>query len=209
MIYVVSTGLSAPTKEKCMASVRMQRDVDWVHSYVEASTQSPSKSVLENLHDVISPLAPDTVVVWLDGDDYLIRPDALAIVSRMHDAGAWVTWGSFEFSDGRAGFAADLDWSIPVRQQPWVTTHLKSFRAGLFHRLDKTGWWQRPQTPWDMLVMFACIEMAGRERSKFCPEVLCAYNFASSNEFRNGPDEERRIASSIRSQYPYTRVADL
>jgi hypothetical protein len=147
-------------------------------------------------------------VVWLDGDDWLVRPDALAVIQAMHDGGAWVTWGSFEFSDGRPGFAADLDWSQPVRAQSWVATHLKSFRAGLFRRIAQVAP-HPPQTPWDMLVMFACIEMAGRDRCKFCPEVLCAYNFANSNEWRNGPGEERRLAGLLRAEPAYDRVAAL
>ena len=211
-MIVVSTGFAAPSADTCRASVRSQRVAFPVeHRYVEASTQRPARNVITNVLEAVGSVSPSEIVVWLDGDDWLAAPDVLQYVADTHEHGAWVTWGSFEFADGRPGFAADLDWSRPVRQQPWVTTHLKTFRAGLLHRMrdEDLHWPDGTAAPWDMLVMFAAIEMAGPDRCRFCPTVLSIYNFANSYEFRHGPSEERRIEGLIRSRAPYTRVAQL
>ena len=209
MMHVVSTGLAAPTREKCKLSVlHMQRDVNLSHTYVDSL---PDVDVITNLANVICGFDPEDIVVWLDGDDWLVRDDACAIVKAMHDAGAWVTWGSFVFADGRPGFAAPVNWGTPIRRQPWVTTHLKSFRAGLFQQLreEDLKWEPGAQVPWDMVVMFAAIEMAGGRRCTFCPEVLSAYNLANSNEWKNGPGEERRIEQVIRARAPYPLLESL
>ena len=201
MLHVVSTGLAAPTREKCIRSGRSQKP-DVMHHYIESE---PTVDVITNMGTMISCLDPEDVVIWLDGDDWMVRDDACAIVKAMHDAGAWVTWGSFVFADGRPGFAAPVNWGTPIRRQPWVTTHLKSFRAGLFQRLrdEDLKWEPGAQVPWDMIVMFAAIEMAGGKRCTFCPEVLSAYHWANSNEWKNGPGEELRIAQVIRARAPY------
>lgn len=203
MLHVISTGFRAPTRDRCEQSVEMQ----WPpvrHVYIEASEQRPPLDVISNLLDACAKLAPEDVVVWLDGDDWLARGDACLQVAAMHEDGAWVTWGSFEYADGRPGFAEALRPGFAVRQHPWVTTHLKTFRAGLVQRLraEDVTWPHGAQVPWDMVVMFACIEMAG-PRIRFCPDVLSVYNFASSNEFRNGASEERRIEQVIRARKPY------
>lgn len=211
MIHVVSTGFRAPTKQRCLDSVRGQT-LDCVHHYVEASNTVPPDNVITNLTRVVDRLEPTDVVVWLDGDDWLLGATALETVQAYHSVGAWVTYGSFEYSDGRPGFAAEYKQEESVRASPWRATHLRSFRAGLLHRLreeDRNGWKAGEAVPWDMVVMFACIEMAGWERADFCPDVLCVYNFASSHEFRHGPSEERAIEREIRAEEPYTRIVSL
>lgn len=212
MLHVVSTGFSAPTRERCLLSVEAQVvNFQYQHHYVEASTQVPPRDVITNMASVIIGLPADAIVVLLDGDDWLVDDCALVTVNEMHAAGAWVTWGSFEFSDGRPGFAADVDRTRPIRTQPWVTTHLKTIRAGLFHRLtdEDLRWPAGLAVPWDMLIMFAAIEMAGYDRCTYCPKVLSAYHFPSSYEFQHGAGAERVVEALIRSRAVYGRVEEL
>ena len=210
-VHVISTGWQSPSRERCLMSVRMQSAAH-EHHYIEASVQSPPRTKLENLYDAIATLHPEAIVALVDGDDWLCRAEALTLVQRAHDEGAWVTWGSFEYGDGRPGFAADLDWSKPVRAQHWVTTHLKTFRAGLFHRIALADlmfdgkWIHRAD---DVAYMLPIVEMAGRERCKFIPQVVYAYNFAGSFEREHGPAEERAADRMIRSRAQYERIAAL
>jgi hypothetical protein len=63
-----------------------------------------------------------------------------------------------------------------------------------------------------MLIMFACMEMAGHDRCEFVPDVLCVYNFANSHEFKSderGRSEERRLAQVVRGIQPYERLEQL
>ena len=110
-IHVFSTGLSAPTKERCLASVRRQRDsagiplsfsgVEVVHTYVEASEQVPRKGPMENLWSFIGTQDPRTIIALLDGDDELARTDALEVVAKAYrDPDVWMTYGSLVSTDG-------------------------------------------------------------------------------------------------------------
>lgn len=215
MIHVVSTGFHAPKRGRCESSVRLQL-APHVHTYVEAGEQYPPKTKLENIYHVVSQLKPSDVVALVDGDDWLACVDALDVVQAAHDGGAWVTWGSFEYADGRPGFMGDLDWSVSVRAQPWVTTHLKTFRAGLMQRIRLDDlqyasgrWIDRADDPaffWPM------IEMAGRERCRFIRDILYIYNEADAWH-RSAPGQDLRHQANMhnlsRSRPPYGRVEEL
>ena len=185
-----------------------------MHVYIEAST-SPEITKLQNLSRAIATLMPEDVVVLVDGDDWLATPDALSVVRRAHDDGAWVTWGSFEYADGRPGFARDLNWEWSVRAQPWVTTHLKTFRAGLFQRIAAHDlmadgkWMDRADDP---AFMFPVLEMAGRDRCRFIPDVLYIYNEVAAWHRQASPDElrhQQNMHNLSRSRTPYERVEKL
>jgi hypothetical protein len=190
--------------------------IDIGHEYIDAGDQRPPEAHFANLIAVLADEPPDTVVVALDGDDWLARPDALVHVARAHAAGAWVTWGSFVFADGRPGFAADLPPGADLRRIPWVATHLKTFRAGLFHRINPAHL-KGPDGRWleharDLALMFPCIEMAGPERCRFIPEPLYVYNEHASTEWNATPAvlaAQARDVAYVRGLPPYERIEAL
>lgn len=218
-MIVISTSYDPPAdaKARCLASV--PSDVD--HRYVDAALQDPPLSHFENLLGILNMGAgapDDEVIVSLDGDDWLLDgdrvPGALARVQAEHDRGALVTYGSFQYADGRPGFARELtaaEWQAP-RQAPWVTTHLKTFRAGLLRKIDPEH--LRYQGRWldharDLALMFPLLEMCGPERARYIPEVLYVYNYANSTEFRGGAEvlaAEREQVRHVRSLPPYARL---
>lgn len=222
-LVVVSTSFAPPAdaRRRCLESVAAQRREGFSveHVYLDAAEQNPARGHFENLRSVIAPVSPDTVIVSLDGDDWLGPPDALARVARAHAEGAWVTWGSFVYADGRPGFAAGLPvyaWSeeMPnairpgqLRYLPWVTTHLKTYRAGLFQRIDPAH--LRVSHGRDLAVMFPCLEMAGPEHSRFIADPLCVYNLENSTLFNGSPAEvaeERAQVDHVRRLPPYARI---
>lgn len=215
MIYVISTGFAAPTKQRCLDSVQCQT-APHQHIYVEASTQHPSRSMLQNIYEEIHKLPKDAIVASLDGDDWLAGNGVLHRVMQeyVQHPGTWLTYGSFVHSDGRAGFAAEHT-NERYRQSPWLATHLKTFRAGLFQLIKREdlfyeGNWQ--DRGCDIVTMWPMMEMAGPARIRFIPDVLYVYNFASSFEHNALPGEmerERKIVNHVRSLSPYSRVESL
>ena len=208
MITVISTGLGPAG---CAESVLTQIGVTVDFRVVDASKQNPRLTKLENVAQIVRSLPPWRIVAMVDSDDRLARGDALAIVERAHDTGAWVTYGSFRYSDGRPGFAAELKGA--VRQRPWVTTHLKTFRAGLFQRICGDDF-QYPrglpiENADDHAFMMPMVEMAA-ERAVFVREVVYEYNLQTSGEWTMTDGElkvEREAAEYIRSLQPYTRLS--
>ena len=211
----ISTGLNTPelARSRCLRSVREQVGVEVQHTHFDAGATDPPLAHFAYLTQMLLDLRPSEIVVSLDLDDWLERPDALAIVQKHHDEGAWMTWGSFKFSDGRKGFASDFRGD--ARTEPWVLTHLKSYRAGIFNRirvddLKMGGEWLTHAR--DLAVMLPAYEMCPPERRHFIEETLYVYNFANAGEFRNGEawrNEERRCVAHVRGLKPYERVATL
>ena len=184
-MIVISTGLHTPelARARCLRSVKEQVGVDVEHRVFDAELPDPASpwAHFQILSECLKSEAPDTIVVSLDLDDWLARPDALAIVQKHHDDGAWVTYGSYKHADGRPGHCEQLKGD--PRKVPWVTSHLKTFRAGLFQRITATD--LRFDGDWlpharDLALMFPMLEMAGRESSHFVPEVLVTYNYANA-----------------------------
>lgn len=149
-ITVTGTGFRAGRwAAKCIESVRAQT-VKAEHRYIAADDETlrdarevksdvidgRGKNAFENLVPLWRSLPPEEVVVWLDGDDWLARDDALEIVARAHEAGAWMTYGQFRWlSTGAEGFAAQHDHAAPRLVSPWRATILRTFRAGLVHKI--------------------------------------------------------------------------
>lgn len=215
MMVVVSTGFNAPTKDRCLESVEAQT-CPLRHIYVEAGLQDPPRLAVQNAYEAIHTLDKNDIVAMLDGDDWLSHPEALAYVQSLYnkDPDLWLTYGSFVFSDGRPGFAAPYPHGN-FRQHPWLATHLKTFRAGLFQKIKKedlqvNGEWQR--LVWDTAIMYPMLEMAGPDRILFIEDILYVYNLASSFEWNASSAElalERKMDQLTRARPPYGKVKEL
>jgi hypothetical protein len=208
-LAVIATGLNAPTKAKHFESIDQQTGCKpFMHLYVEAGDQAPRLGAMENFYRAVHTLYPDDIVVMVDGDDWLAHPRVLAKVEAMHEAGAWVTYGSYVFADGVAGHMRAYP-SPDYRGLPWLATHLKTFRASLFQRLPREsfqidGQWLEHAR--DLATMFPVMELAGPSRCTFCPEVLYIYNRASSFEFNASATElfaEQKQVRHVRTMRPY------
>jgi hypothetical protein len=234
---VVSTAFNAPTEAKCRASVLSQEDVGIVeHRYINAGAQPKPEPVVVNLMAMIEGLPKETIVVWLDGDDWLSSSKALATIATIYEEKpeTWLTYGQYVHADGRPGHCQPygmvlhydtkwrelegVDWDPSPRYQPWFASHLKTFRAGLFHRIELDDFKLGNLTQeWielavDLAVMFPMLEMAGPERVVFNPNVVHVYNDASSFEHRASQREllkERAVARAIRAKRPYDRIEAL
>jgi hypothetical protein len=220
-VTVVSPGLRAGTKARCLESVARQRGVRFEHVYIEAGDQSPPLTALQNQYDAIVRLPSTRIVVLLDGDDWLACDDALLRVAREHERGAWLTYGSFVDADGQPGFAAPVQGA--PRQVPWTSTHLKSLRAGLVQAVRQQdlmgpegsllrgeGGWLRAAA--DQALMLPALEMATAARARFVPDILCVYDNSGSlhvDSTQGGRAVQEASATYIRSLAPYAPLDSL
>ncbi len=216
-LLVLSTGRAAPTKALCLASVRMQIGGPYQHLYIESPED---RTVTQNVFEAINGLLAhakidsDTVIVWLDGDDYLFHCNALVQVQRFYsmNPGLFLTYGQFVDSAGRPGFAAE--YTTPhFRSAPWLATHLKTFKAGLFAKLtaedlQHDGKWI-PMAA-DQAVMLPLLELAGSGRFAFIRDPLVVYNVETSHWSKSddaGRAEEQHWAQTIRLKPAKERAA--
>jgi hypothetical protein len=207
---VISTGFAVPAdaRRKCIESVRSQfrppLGPAYDHVYIDAAEHPGGpKAHFENLTEAVSKLPDDRIVACVDGDDWLGPPSALVTVARYFAAGAWVTYGSFQFADGRRGVPSDP--YLPgedIRRAPWKATHLKCFKAGLFKKI-KHEHLKLPNGEWipyarDLALMFPLLEMAGPKRTAHIPTLLYIYNWGNSTEFKGDAEFRRAEAECVK-----------
>ncbi len=235
MITVISTAYASASERACRASVEEQivpgvEDCarhDVRHVYIDASTQRPPKCAAENLWIEARAARPTDIIALVDGDDTLASKSALAHIARIYeDPNVWLTYGSFAYQDGRPGFAAPYREGENVRTAPFRATHLKTFRASLFHHLTIDDFQHTVPSPahaeygaltWieharDMYTMLPLLELAGLDRSRFVPEVLYLYNLKDSFEFSATPAELRTEQAAVRecrARTPKKRLVSL
>jgi glycosyltransferase involved in cell wall biosynthesis len=151
------------------------------------------KFVLKNLCDAIKDFAPaeEDIIVVVDGDDWLAKADVLSYLNNVYESqGCWLTYGSYvEYpSMIRGKFAKKIPAEIvqdnKIREYPWVTGHLQTFKYGLWKKLDKKRSFTEPNNPysdhhfmycWDLAWMIPLVELAGK-KSFYTPEILYVYN---------------------------------
>ena len=167
-----------------------------------------SDSPLERLVPMWLSLAPDDVVVWLDGDDELAHDGVIERVAAFHELqDVWMTYGSFVRDDGILDYVwlpvYGRRYELPPRSSPFRATHLRTFRAGLFHALheqspghlrDQRGEYFKAAP--DVAVMVALLELAG-ERYSVATDVLCRYNYRHSARSPGDIGTQRRDVDQI------------
>ena len=153
------------------------------------------KNFIDGFRELGADKEPESVLMQVDGDDWLYGPLVFQIVKSAYEqTGCWMTWGSYiEWPSGAPGMARPMpqEWhmSCDYRSQPWVMSHLRTFKAHLWNSVkdddlrDTNGNYY--DVTWDLAHMFPMIEMAGN-RSCFIPYVLYCYN-------RNNPLSDDKI----------------
>jgi glycosyltransferase involved in cell wall biosynthesis len=156
--------------------------------------------------------APHEIVVLLDGDDRLAVDDALEEILRAHRGRRLlVAWG--DHVDG-AGHPCSWSGEYPAavrilgsyRRAPWLLSHPRSFRFGLWRRLDPThlrdadGRWYRVAT--DRALLLPLLEMAG-PRTGFVRRPLYVYNHTNPEGcFVSMKEEQLRCILEIHGRPP-------
>lgn len=164
-----------------------------------------------------APLGPESIVVWLDGDDELVD-GALERVALLYErSDVWATYGSYVLDDGRPDWTTHSHFGRRYigapRREAWRASHLKTFRAGLVNKIPPSYLVKPDGTPYtralDHVVMFAVLELAG-ERYAVSSDVNCVYNLKHSG-VRNDPTvaaDERELVREIRGRTPLEPLAE-
>jgi len=141
---------------------------------------------------------PETVIVIVDGDDWLPHGQVLDSLARVYaDPELWLTWGSYtRWPDPAYMPNPAREWPLDVVKERsyrgcyHVTpfNHPLTFRAHLWAQVadadlqDDHGRWFT--AAYDAAIMFPMTEMAGPEHGRYLPEVLYVYN--ESNPLSDG-----------------------
>lgn len=120
----------------------------------------------------------DEIVLMVDGDDALATDGALQRLAEEYESGWEVVWSNWQGTDGSRGTSYYLNPFISPRRQPFVTSHLFSFKKSLFNAIepedlqDDSGNWLRAAC--DVALAWPILDQTIKR--KHIPDVLYTYN---------------------------------
>lgn len=166
-------------------------------------------------HSIKKHATTGDVVVLLGMDDELM-PNALSRIRQEYDAGKWMTYGNWQNQYGDTLHTIDPHFPLEFddythatrnyRQVKYRSTAPNTFRKELFDKIRESDLKNpHPQGGWIMQttespVMFACLEMCGKDRIGLIKEPIYKYNMRSGGQMaknRLGRENQERIYKHV------------
>ncbi len=169
------------------------------------------------------------IVVHLDGDDALAHTGVLTRLANAYkDPQVWMTYGQFVFvPEGPIGYDGhrrligttyDMHEEAALqgktlRELTYVAQHLRTYKAGLFKRINKehlqlNGEFYEMNA--DMATMIPMLEMAGPKHSMFISDILCMYTYDNPiNDHKVNRNLQLYLEDIIRAIEPYEPINSL
>lgn len=146
---------------------------------------------LENIYNAVHMCRNDEIVLICDGDDWLASSHVLRHLNEAYNnRKVWMTYGQYieypAYQRGdKVGICKPVDLYTlkkgTLRHKDWVTSHLRTFYAGLFKKIKKSDLQFEGKffpTTADLAMMFPMLEMA-RSHAYFVNEILYVYNYTN------------------------------
>ena len=173
---------------------------------------------LANLYYNIHRCHKESIIVLVDGDDWLIDSHVLSFINETYCAAdIWLTYGQFiVYPGGEKGFNVPYPLAVVERNgfryYGHTASHLRTFYAGLFHQIvidDLMFQGQFFPMCYDLAIMFPMLEMA-RLHFKFIDMPLLVYNNDNPfNDYKVDKHMQRKLDLIIRARTCYREISDL
>jgi len=213
VIYIddASTDRTADLVKEYLALYDMDHKVTLISNWERVGA-------LANIYRAVWMCDSSDIIVTVDGDDWLAHEDVLQTLNEIYsDPEVWMTYGQFqEYPTGYRGGAALLPMSIiaenSYRDHDWMTTHLRTFYAGLFQKIKREDFLYEGKffpVAWDLAFMFPMLEMSGFH-SRFVPEIIYIYNVATPlNDRKLYLEMQLHLEKVIRAKNRYSPIEKL
>lgn len=157
-------------------------------------------------------LAGETSIgIELNGDDWLPDTGVLGFLNKVYeDDEVWMTYNTLRRTDGTILFQVPPSRAVrrnrSYRQEPWATSHLHTFRVGLY-RLVPTDLLTDPSTGelWaysqDMAVYLSMLELAG-DHARHIHRITCQYHPHAKSDHIQARTEQLAADQRIRALTP-------
>ena len=181
---------------------------------------SVRQGALANAYMVISECADEEIIVFLDGDDFLYDSHVLETLNKVYsESDVWLTYGSLamwpatEYAFHAHKIPAEFIEAFDgIRRWPYAATHLRTFYAGLFKKIQKESLLYEGDfysMAWDIALMTPMLEMA-RERHAFISDTLYIYNTSNPISDHNvNRALQLQLHWHIQTLAPYERLEKL
>ena len=167
--------------------------------------------MLSSLSRAVQGCENEEIVVVLNGEDWLAHEWVLQRLNQYYaDPDLWVTYGqSRDYPTYQLGSARPFQEGKTIRGQPFGASHLKTFYAGLFKKINDADFKYKGeyfQGAADLAYMFPMLEMA-KSHSQCLTDVLYICNRDSLKP--EDRDMQSFYEKHIRSLQPYPELASL
>lgn len=179
-----------------------------------------NQGALTNLYYAIHGCKDQEIVVTVDGDDFLAHEEVLKKLNAIYnDSQVWMTYGNFlDYPTYKQKpvmckkVPKKVIHNNSFRSHEWVTSHLRTFYAGLFKNVKLQDLIYEGQffpMAWDLAFMLPMLEMSGKH-AHFVQDILYLYNRKNPlNDHKIDVGYQERCASRIRKFPRYTRLKAL
>ena len=177
-----------------------------------------NKKALYNLYTNINKAKENTVIITLDGDDFLSNDTVLQYLDKLYrETDCWLTAGSYVQNDNYQVVSPNVSddyWNNNIRKMPWSFSHLRTFKKDLFMKIKKEDLLDTNgnfyECTFDRAMMYPMVEMAGKERIQLINKVLYIYNrFNPISVDRVHRKNQLRIEAILNNKPQYERISSL
>lgn len=181
-------------------------------------------TALPNIHNGImsSNLDDDDIICLLDGDDFLLRKDALTIIDKLYqDPECWLTYGQYAINHGQnqwsLGHCREYDSNSfkNLRTGGYWASHLRTFKYHLYKKIVeidpglecyKDGNGNFFTTCYDIAIMTPLMEMAGLERIRFNPDPIYYYRIHPNNDHSLFGKQQKDDEKKLFNKKPFNKI---
>jgi glycosyltransferase involved in cell wall biosynthesis len=214
--------------KQCADSLINQNNKNWIAIFCDDESNDNSTSyitsddrfsirrndfritALPNIHNAIveSNLNDDDIICLLDGDDLLIRNDAVDILDKLYNDNTLLTYGQYIWPNGQIGhcIAYTKQSFDKLRTGGYWASHLRTFKYNLYKEMIK----QDPilsclkdingdfyKITYDIAIMTPLMEIAGFDNIKFNPDPVYYYRIHDQNDHFVDPNLQKSVADEI------------
>lgn len=198
---------------------------DLVEQYIEEKGQQhrvtliknkERRRALANLYYAITSCADNEIVALVDGDDFLAHKNVLATLNKTYaNNDIWLAYSQFKMVPSESigwgqAYPEEIIQRNEFRQYGHTPTHLRTFYAGLFKKINREDLMQDGdffRMTYDMAMMLPMVEMARNGHYAFIPDVLYLYNEMNAiSDHVVDKDLQRSLDLMIRSKKRYNDI---
>ena len=214
IVYVedASTDRTREMVRKC------EKNWDFKKGVFKLICNAENIKALPNLHSAVNCANPGSIILALDGDDWLVNSEVLNKLNKIYqDDEVWITAGSYLESFGGSVVSPQIPdgyWKGNIRHKHWSFSHLRTFRRELFMSIEKKDFIDHDgdffKFTWDRVIMYPMVEMAGPEHFRPINQIMYIYNRENPLAVdRIHRQEQLRIESVLKNKKPYDRLKEL
>jgi glycosyltransferase involved in cell wall biosynthesis len=223
--------------QDCAKSLLAQKNQNWIAIFCDdASTDGTSFNIpkddrfiikknkeritaLPNIHNGIvdNNLNDEDVICILDGDDFLVRPDALDIINNLYQDETLLTYGQYIWPNGQVGHCKPYtkEEFLQLRNGGYWASHMRTFKYKLYKELinqdselscykDKDGNFYT--ITYDVAIMTPLMEIAGFDKIKFNPDPVYYYRIHQQNDHFVDPSLQKSVADELFAKPKFKQI---